>query len=207
MKNSKKLAVSAILNCRLVYVCPAILTEGVAADIFLSLGVPVAFRLYYLYPSIGDEHHIPADIISGVIAGTVIIFASITCLKPFLRPFDAGAFGTRLSKQHTGLFNYAKEHDLLRVGAHYYELSAAHSSKPSGGQKSEVLETVRSMQDSRLEQEDEVPLTAHVPAPVLRPGHCMHSARIRHGGGDNDIDENRQGISMTQSWHVSVERR
>jgi len=170
--------------------------------------VPVAFRLYYLYPLIGYKHHLPADMVTGVIAGTVIIFASITCLKPFLRPFDAGAFGTQLSNQHTGLFKYTVDQNVSRVGAQYYELSAAHSVRRMGaGQKPEVLETIRSMQDSRIEQDDEVPLTGRVPAPMLRPGQYMHSAHVRHGDSDHENDDNGHGISKTQSWVVSVERR
>lgn len=52
-------------------------------------------RLYYLSPGIQETHNsgnIAAEIITEAALQYALISASITCLKPFLRPFHSGGY-------------------------------------------------------------------------------------------------------------------
>lgn len=127
------------------------------------------------------------------------MFAALTCLKPFLKPFDPVAFG---SHARTGLFRYTDQPDKSST---YYELSANNGTNRSmggggtGNRKSMIMQSQRSVAEG---EDDEIPLTDNAAAPKLRPGHVGHTAEIRHG--DRGDTGNGRNISKTQTWTVSV---
>jgi hypothetical protein len=134
--------------------------------------------------------------ITQAIINTAIIFTSMSCLKPFLKPFDNAAFGSHIER--SGLFRYTTEQNNSRN--QYYELSAARMGLASG-RKNEVQQFTRSMGESRATHEDdEVPLTD-----ALRPDGVGHLARVRHGGATEGAG-NGKNISKTRSWTVSVDQ-
>lgn len=132
--------------------------------------------------------------VTEVVMNTGIIFASVTCLKPFLRPFDPIAFGA--SGSHQGLFRYTTEHqDSQNRSSRYYELSGARSAK--GGRKEAASKIRETGEGSRGEDEDELP---------LRPGGNLYVSRAQadprlHTG--NEDRGNSKAISKTQSWTVT----
>ena len=163
------------------------------------LVVPVAFRLFYLYPAIHVEHHVPAEIVTECILGAAVIFASLTCLKPFLSPFDPVAFGS--SAARSGLFRYADEQSTMN--SNYYELSAAHSAnRPNADWKKHVLES----SSTQRGQEDEIPLTDTITAPKTRPDPVAHQANAVSTPKRHRSEKGSDGrsISKTQSWTVAV---
>lgn len=165
--------------------------------------MPIAFRLYYLHPSTTDKgsHSVVAETIRQVIVGCNIIFAALTCLKPFLRPFDAAAFGSHASR--SGLFRYTNQPDKNTT---YYELSANNATNRSmagaavGNRKSIVMQSQRSVAGG---EDDEIPLTDNAAAPRLGP--VGHSTEVRHSetGG---AGYGKKSISKTQTWAVSVDQ-
>ncbi|KAK5167439.1 uncharacterized protein LTR77_007138 [Saxophila tyrrhenica] len=182
MAVKKKLAVFCILNCRLL------------------LALPVAFRLYYLHPSQHNSDYIPADIVTEVIQGTSIVFACITCLKPFLSPFDPVAFN--ISVPRSGLFRYTAETPSGR-GDRYYELSGPRSGTD---RKSRTLESTRSIGVDGG-QEDELPLTdAITSVPTFRPPGVSHSAQAKSTQWRQSVGAhgNDHSIFKTESYTVSV---
>lgn len=212
MDVKKKLMVFAIFNCRLLYVRGDHFQLIVIADSVCSLVVPIAFRLYYLHPSISHRESITADIVTEVVQGCAIIFACMACLKPFLSPFDPVAFNAG-SAPRSGLFRYTAETQPSR-GDRYFELSGK---LRSSEKKSRTMESSRSIGDgSRSAQEDELPLTDKITSlPTFRPAGVMHSAQARsthwqeHSGDHNDKPELRDdhSISKTQTWTISVRDR
>ncbi|KAK5699362.1 hypothetical protein LTR17_023292 [Elasticomyces elasticus] len=176
MNLSKKLTVCGILNSRLL------------------LGVPIALRLYFLLPEQFEKNDLPADILSQVVVGTAIIFASLICLKPFLRPFDEAAFGSKASR--SGLFRYTNDHDTSRE--QYYELSAARS-----GRNNDTTNSARSAKGRRL-SDDEAPLTEKVAELPNRPDAVGHQVDVKSGMMQGNGKSGGKSISKTQSWHVTV---
>ncbi|TKA82757.1 hypothetical protein B0A55_01092 [Friedmanniomyces simplex] len=161
MARSKKIAVFALLNSRLV------------------LGIPIGLRLYYIPRNV--ENYLPADLMSHVLIGTTIILASVTFIKPVLRPFDPSTFGSQASR--SGLFRYTTEVNVSRN--QYYELSAPRCS-PKNVMKSEM--------------DDEMPLTEA--AVSTRPRAFAHVAHVEHDVGN--CKASGKSISKTQSWNVSI---
>ncbi|KAK3717683.1 hypothetical protein LTR37_005750 [Vermiconidia calcicola] len=182
MPFSKRLTVSAILNCRLI------------------LAAPIAFRLYYLYPSNAANHPLTASIVTEVVMGTALMFASITCLKPFIRPFDAVAFNS--ATRSVGLFRYTAE-PIVSRNDRYLELSEMRSGIHK---KAGVTTHIRSIEDDcKSDQEDLIP-DACKPPPTFRPVGVDHVVQARSTAPEHGFDGNgRDGraIFKTESWTVS----
>lgn len=169
-------------------------------DAVCRLAAPIGIRLYYLQPLSAIDASTTAETIRQVIIGCNVLFASLTCLKPFLKPFDTAAFGSHHASR-TGIFRCTNEQN---KSATYYELSAnisTNRSMPGGGagnRKSMVTQSQRSIANG---EDDEVPLTDNASS-GLRPGRIGHTAEIRHS--DVGDDGHERNISKTQTWTVSV---
>jgi hypothetical protein len=124
------------------------------------------------------------------------MLASITCLKPFLRPFDGG-FTVRTTGDcsHSGL-NLNGTGTLPKSSklAAYYELSNQNKS-----QKGATV-TVQS-RSAVSEEEDELDLI-HKPELVLRPDRYENRAFVGPGSRRQDGE---MGIERTQAFTVSYE--
>jgi hypothetical protein len=150
-----------------------------------------------LHPTDDTKHHLTAVMITQVVMGCAFIFASITCLKPFLRPFHPVAFGG--SAPANGLFRYTAEPKGSRSDR-YYELSGARSAADG---KRDVVTTTRSVADDSTSDQEDLIEPANRPPPTFRPIGVEHTAQAvstggRHNGGDGKL------ISKTRSWTVSV---
>lgn len=159
------------------------------------LALPIAVRLYYLHPSTeGSRHGTAADIVTVAVMHAAIFLASITCLKPFLRPFDPVAFGATASR--SGLFRYTTEHeDSRNRSERYYELSGTRSAKD--GKKGPTSEIRSKSSGNELDGEDELPLRPH------DISHVAAAQSERDDPGDR-VRGDARSISKTQSWTVSV---
>ena len=163
---------------------------------YISLCIVIALRLYYLPRKL--ENQLPDDIMTQVLIGATIILASVTFIKPVLRPFDPSAGGSRALR--SGLFRYTTETKISQN--QYYELSAARSADCSWGvRKSEVSHGAKSPRIAKQsEMDDEIPLTEVVLS--TRPSAFAHVAHGQHG--DGECEGNCQHIWKTQDWSVSV---
>lgn len=121
------------------------------------------------------------------------MLASITCLKPFMRPFHSG-YSVSTTKGAT----YNTTGKASRSDA-YLMLSAARS---VGGAKDKPAVRVTSQGDHQapLQQPARLP-------PVFRPDHVDHRTTIMSADRERHSDENSEQmiISKTQAWDVSYD--
>jgi hypothetical protein len=120
------------------------------------------------------------------------MLASITCLKPFLRPFHGGYFVSTVNST-SGLTGYATG-PTKNSKAAYYELSAARKSEKA---------TV-TVQSRALEEEGDEEDLIHKPQQLaLRPDRFENRASV--GAGLRRRDDEDLGISKTQAFTVSYD--
>ncbi|TKX20010.1 hypothetical protein C1H76_7894 [Elsinoe australis] len=183
MSIGKRLAVSAIFSSRLL-VLPL-----------------VALRLWKLHPATGSNSTSPARsalIFTEAVMECAFILASVTCLKPFLRPFAPGFFIS--SAAYTGRVSaLSAGHKGSRANP-YYELSAARSR----AEKDTVNETITQRMGSEEVEDEQGLIKPGEPPKSWRPDLAGHQATVEQT--DERHRMSTRGISMTQGWTVSFDR-
>lgn len=149
------------------------------------------FRLYNLSPERNIDPSSPgitSMLFTEGVLEAAFILASVTCLKPFLRPFHSGYFPSNAGSNAVPMgFGTGPKSSRST----YYELSASRSQVA----KDEKRITVE------VKCEDEQDLLRR-PELALRPDHVVHRASVgagvkrRSGGGDD------MHISKTQAFSV-----
>ncbi|KAK6442707.1 hypothetical protein LTR95_001066 [Oleoguttula sp. CCFEE 5521] len=176
MPLGKRMAVVAIFACRL----------GV---------VPlVVLRLWNLSPRRNTDPDSPsktAMLFTEAALQAAFILASITCLKPFLRPFHSGYFVSKAGSNPAPM-GFGTGPKSSR--ATYYELSAARSQ--GGKDEKHVI-----VQQRSVGSEDEQDLI-HKPDMALRPDRVNHRASVGQGLKRPSGMEDDMHISKTQAFSV-----
>ena len=111
------------------------------------------------------------------------MLASVTCLKPFLRPFHSGYFVS--TAPSNGISGYTTGPKNSRADA-YYELSAARS-RTDGDKKHSVIVQTRNLEDDRGDRDLIEPCAK--PQLAFRPDRCEHRATALPGGGGHGVDK------------------
>jgi hypothetical protein len=161
--------------------------------------------LHYLAPRKTHIRDKPEDIITQSIICFVIILASVTCLKPVLRPFDGETFGSRAARS-TSSKRYATGQDTTVTQNTYYELSEVHAKhQPSPDpSKNHVGWPELSLQANSTSEDDEMPLNQRERTTSNKNGvfrHSAHAEYVEHSNGD-DFD----GIRKDLTWSVRAAR-
>ncbi|KAK4556125.1 hypothetical protein LTR86_006822 [Recurvomyces mirabilis] len=206
MPLKKRLSVSAIFAFRLL-VAPVI-----------------AIRLWLLSPSSNptpNNPNVPASVFTQATLQLTFVLASITCLKPFLRPFHSGyAVSAAPSGGYNATFNtggYSTGGKRSRNDP-YVDLSTAGKSAATTSQLSRrgrvdgkdggaivLTDITTSPSDEVVDDRDgEAPL-------VVRPDYQGHvTSVITHGSGGSEAvrpPSKKMSISMTKEWGVRYDDR
>lgn len=158
----------------------------------------VALRLQYLSPENNpdrDEPTVMASIFTEACMQIGFILATVTCLKPLLRPFHSGYLittaDTNLSGYKTGIRG--------RKGSEYLMLSAV---KNSSTNKPAATVSVAEP-PSNANAQPAIPSKAYVP-----DRHESHRGAVeRHERSNGSMDSEQMFISKTQTWTVEYEGR
>lgn len=159
--------------------------------------------MHYLVPRKTHIRDKPEDIITQSVICFVIILASVTCLKPVLRPFDGETFGSRAARSRFSK-KYATEQYTTATQNTYYELSglrAKHQPIPDPSENHVGWPEPSSKGNSTFE-DDEVPLNQRERTISNNNGvfrHSAHAGYVERSGGD-DVD----GIRKDSTWSVRV---
>ena len=164
----------------------------------------MAFRLYHLSgyeASDPDQPSLTAGILTEACMDTAFILASVTCLRPFLRPFHRGYFLSTAGTKGSGYKSSV-------TGSHgnaYYMLSAAREAPDdqTPRQKTTTHDGVDEEEGAGHHQLASVPKAVISPARGVRVSHCQTETpeERAHGGSDG----RRMTISKTKSWTVEYE--
>lgn len=158
----------------------------------------VVLRLQNLSPESNtdqDEPRVMASIFTEACMQIGFILATVTCLKPLLRPFHSGYIITtadaNLSGYKTGIRG--------RKGSEYLMLSAV---KDTSSNKPATTVSVADSSDNTNAQ-PAPPAKAFIPE-----RHGSHrSPVVRHERMNGSTDSEQMFISKTQTWTVEYERR
>ncbi|KAK3062659.1 hypothetical protein LTR53_019262, partial [Teratosphaeriaceae sp. CCFEE 6253] len=159
----------------------------------------IALRLWQLSPSADpnpDHPRIYAYILTEGAMELAFILASITCLKPVMKPFHSGYVVS--TAPQSGYTSAAK----VSHRDAYMELSAAKSSVHSRGDKDGGVAVVKRDRDSRGDGMNH----GHrrkLSAPVARADHADHEAVVSSATeSQRQMDEHDMSISKTQAWTI-----
>lgn len=151
-------------------------------------------RLIYLSPSRNTDSNLPAltaGIYTEIAVNFALISSSVTCLKPFLRPFDTD-YLTHTSRTN-GLSGGIKN----SRGDTYYMLSATQSRNDKNHSTLTTMLSDRGAMDS-----------VNAPAPSFRPDDLRNRATVECSSCRDEMkssDLSRMTISMTKEWDVTYE--
>ena len=128
-----------------------------------------------------------------------LMLASITCLKPFLKPFDGAVFVSTARSKGLGYGASAKS---SRADA-YYELSAASQARSRIDKKQEVVVETRDIADMEDDRDDQDLIQPCArPKQAFRPGTIVSAE-----GGYTPADrEHPYHISKTDPYTVSYDQ-
>lgn len=138
-----------------------------------------------------------------------LIFASVTCLKPFLRPFDGGFLVTSIHS-HVPAFGAAP----VNKNSAYYELSATQRSALSTSEQEKTMRSAdrkhRSVTVSARGVDDDGGFV-HVqskPPLALRRDRVEQRATVGHDVVRPSVERDGEQmlISKTQAWTVSYDQ-
>lgn len=188
----KRLSILAILAIRFVYVWFRFDYHVEKLTISPRLVPFVALRLLYLSPSQNPDPSSPrliAGIFTEIVMNLAFILSSLTCAKPFLKPFHSGYF---IGASNQKVFGNARS--TASSNANSYRMLDATASKSTNNRS--------------IPQDERSGSNAHQsgdrnhfrPEPVLH--HTTVSAKAakhQHAGSDH------MAISETKTWAVSYE--
>jgi hypothetical protein len=166
-----------------------------------SLTPFVALRLLHLSPENNadpDEPSVMASIFTEACMQIGFILATMTCLKPLLRPFHSGYLittaDTNLSGYKTGIRG--------RKGSEYLMLSAV---KDNASTKPATTATTVSVADPPDDANTQPAPPSKAFIPERRGSH--RSPVVRHERLNGSTDSEQMFISKTQTWTVEYEGR
>lgn len=175
----------------------------------------IALRLYFLAPTTSNNPNpdlpaLTAAVFTSAVMNFTLILASVTCLKPFLRPFDGGFLITSMHS-HVPAFGAAP----ITKGSAYYELSATQRSALTTQQEKMMRSGDRKHRSvtvsARGVDEDYdggfVQVQAKPPL-ALRRDRVEQRATVGHDSvrPSMERDGEQMLISKTQAWTVSFEQ-
>lgn len=156
-----------------------------------SVSPVVGLRLYNLAPSQNLEHDKPsiqAQVFTQIAMDGAFLLASITCLKPFLRPFYSD-YSAQVGADAQAYTVYDRKINRSR-GEAYHELNHSRSKDGSNGKRSVIR--------SRHTDDGQPPLS-------LRPDKCEYEATAHADPRSKATGDENMLISKTQAWSVSYD--
>ena len=137
----------------------------------------VAFRLWALSSGKNTNAELPsltANIFTEATMDLAFMLASITCLKPFLRPFQTGYFISTAHSNGVSGFNTAVKGSR---GDAYYELSAARSRADKEMDIKDAIAINSNRVDLDDDRDDQDLIQSHArPEQAFRPDRVDHRA-------------------------------
>lgn len=194
MPLKKRLSVSVIFAGRLLYVnqrCGAVFAQVLTS---YSLVPVVGLRLWKLSIIHPTSPDVTVSEFTAAALELAFILASITCLKPFLRPFHEGYYVTTAANSAGTGYSVPKKDSRSDT---YLMLSTPHSTTDN-------VDGTISHTDAKRGVEDSVQRPK--PTMDLRPDNVTHQATgvfAEHAPDTADMRDGR--ISRTQAWRVSYE--
>ena len=196
MPTRKRLVIIGIFVCRLGYVDRLM---SLSHTLILRRVLPIiALRIWHLSPLKNPDPTLP-DLTSSIFTEAAmdgaLILASITCLKPFLRPFHSGYFVGTANSSAPAIFGTAAK----SAGATYYELSAARSTVRED-EKHHVAVESHDMGSDGDEQD-----LIHKSELALRPDGVNYQASVGAGSDRLGVRDGDMHISKTQNFTISYD--
>ena len=158
----------------------------------------IALRVWHLSPYKNADPTLPgltSSIFTEAAMEGALILASITCLKPFLRPFHSGYFVGTANSTAPAIFGTA----VKSAPTTYYELSAARSTAREHEKHHMAVESRDLGSDA-----DELDLI-HKSEPALRPDGVNYRASVGTGSDRLGQRDGDMHISKTQNFTISYD--